>query len=1828
MGDEYIYDDSYNQIKCIEFDVLGGPEIKRMSALGNGPGTSTTELYEANGEPKKDGLVDPRLGTCSNDVLCATCGLNTTYCVGHFGHIDLAEIVFHVGYLAFVQKILSCICPRCSNLLVYKNEDEMKELIKMKSGKERMTYIRALSKNITYCQNTAFGCGAQIPKIKVDIKKTSAVINVIAETELDNKDDNDGKKKLRQILTPEIITDILKNISDDNCRILGMDPTRSRPEDMIHKIFPVPPVQMRPSARGDYMGGASMEDDLTVKLADIVKSNLRIIKNKENQTENNSKYNPDYAHLLQVHVGTYFEHESMMLPKSEQKGRVIKSLSSRLKGKPGRVRSNLMAKRGDFTARTVITSDPTIGNNQLGVPVKIAMNLTFPETVTPHNIDYLNKLVKNGRDVYPGANFVFPISRTGAGKRLLPIDLRYKKEATELHFGDVVERHLKDGDIVLLNRQPTLHKQSMMGHRIKVINDPSLMTYRLSVAITTPYNADFDGDEMNIFVPQTLQTQIELEEIACVEKQIITPTTSKTIIGIVQDGLLGAYNLTAPSLRIDWRSAMNIMSYTSIEDFSNIKKNKDYTGSELYSLIIPPGININRQTLKIKNGKLTDGRLTKDALGAKKKNNLVQLIWDGYGVESTKQFIDDTQRLINNFNLWHGFSVGVGDVYIPPKVYDQINLMFQTKELKVEQLITEVENNPEFMTQDLFEHKLFSELNIVRDDVSKIIIENMSPTNSFNVMLLSGSKGDEKNIGQMAGCLGLQTFEGKIVPKKYNNRTLAYYHQHDDRASSRGLVKQCFVKGLEFPEFVFHLMASRLGIIDTAIKSVTGDTPIIIHENGNTKRVLIGDWIDEHMKNNENDIKHEKEKDMELLELNTTTYIPTSNNKGHVTWELITAVTRHDHENELYEFETIGGRKVIVVQSKSLLIWNESIKEFEQVLTKDIKIGDFMPVTANLPNIGNTSKSDKMTQSAHIKLEYTKDNGVFFGLLLGSMTKFITDEVLTAPNDFIAGVLGGYSSRNTTVEKDSIVISANSERLVEGLNILCNRLGIFGTIGCINDSANDKKYTLTIKDKWTKVFANKVTIIDEEKMKKVKKIPYSIDKMDFTPVNDVVLDQIVKITKIDASKYAKVYDLTVPKTLNFQIANGLTCADTAETGYTQRKLIKSMEDIMVRYDSTVRNSNDKIIQFVYGDSGVDTTKQYEYLLHIIEMGNQTIKDKFLFNNSELKSVKGASEKINTKIYDTIIELRDTIRTSTMKSTMSYISLKDKFMIPVNINRIVDTVIGMENLSKQSSDLTPGYVLEQIEMLLRNDKTTLIYMTEEERNNPNSLKRKDEELHKTVFRAVVYDSLNPKRMIVTLNVSKMQFDKIVLEVIDNFNKNMIEPGEMAGILAGQSTGEPLTQMTLNSFHHSGIASMSATVQGVPRMKELLSVSKKPKTPQMIIYLTEEYMGNKDMAHKIASHIKHTTLSDIRGKITVYYDPNPKATGGFMENDNVKNAFYNHKGTKGDCSTSDITGLPWLMRIELDREKMLDKDVTLLDIKKKFCSWWDRRIIDSKTMKKEEKKVLNKITHLAVLSNTDNDKQPILHVRFNVKDIDRDKDKFDTNTIDGFIDHIIDKFKLKGIQSITDISAIREEKIIQFSKKTGEMEKTTQYVIYASGVNFNDIRYLTGIDLKKTISNHVMEVYNIFGIEIARSILLREIANAYERAGGEVNYQHITMIVDQMTSSGSINSIDRHGMNKSDSDPLSRASFEKTVEQLLTAAVYGETDQMKGVSSRITVGAVIRGGTGYCQLELDTEMIEKSEYNEDADYGKKFTELNAGTLAKDIIGKKDNHVFIPI
>jgi DNA-directed RNA polymerase II subunit RPB1 len=450
---------------------------------------------------------------------------------------------------------------------------------------------------------------------------------------------------------------------------------------------------------------------------------------------------------------------------------------------------------------------------------------------------------------------------------------------------------------------------------------------------------------------------------------------------------------------------------------------------------------------------------------------------------------------------------------------------------------------------------------------------------------------------------------------------------------------------------------------------------------------------------------------------------------------------------------------------------------------------------------------------------------------------------------------------------------------------------------------------------------------------------------------------------------------------------------------------------------------------------------------------------------------------------------------------------------------------------------------------------------------------------------------------------------------------------------------LVHNTLNTFHNAGIGNLTNTTSGVPRIKEILSVSKNPKTPHMLIYMEKECRGSREIANKIASHIKYTTIGHIKNKIEIYYDNEPNAEDGLMKSDNIGKPFYTRKASRNSCQV-DIDNLPWLLRIELSREKMIEKEVTLLEIKSKFCNWWERRHLDSKSMKKEERKVLQKITSIAVLSNTDSDKIPVIHLRFNVKDVDKVKDPFNTETLNSFIDNIVDTFKLKGLNGIPDIDSILSDRIVTFGgndytsevsydEKNNEEQKIgEEFVIYTSGVNLYDIRYIDGIDLNRTISDDIIEVYDTFGIEVVRSVLIREIILAYERAGKSINYQHVTVLVDLMTMNGYIMSIDRHGVHKSESDPLCKASFEKTVEQLLTASVFSESDYMRGMSARIMAGMVIRGGTGYPLVKVNTKAILESEYVEDVHESKQKT-IDSGGIATDIIDKNkgSKEIFIP-
>ena len=455
--------DFIKPIKKIEFTLINPEEFKRYSSCE----VTHIELYEKNNEPKFGGLLDPRMGPHDKNILCQSCKHNIEKCPGHFGHIELAVPVYNPNYLTITKKVLNTVCNVCSSLLIDKDDQKITNIILKKKRENRFPYILSLLGKKKVCHN----CDKLQPKYFKDGLTLQTEVSVDTEVK-------------KEVFHADKALHILKNISDEDINFLGFSIDYSRPEFLITQILPVPPPCIRPSVK--HGTNLRSEDDLVYKFIDIIKANNTLM-NKLKKPDD--KYFNDYVEYLQYHVSTLVDNDIKGVPPAQQRsGRPLKSLKQRIKGKEGRIRSNLMGKRTDFSARSVVSPDPSLSIEQLGVPFEICKKITFPEVVNYYNFKKLEKLIQNGPDTYPGANFIIKKNRNGEQYRL---DLRYVKNNLELLYGDVVERHLSTEDTVLFNRQPSLHKQSMMGHKVKPISGKS---FRINPSVCKPYNADFDGD--------------------------------------------------------------------------------------------------------------------------------------------------------------------------------------------------------------------------------------------------------------------------------------------------------------------------------------------------------------------------------------------------------------------------------------------------------------------------------------------------------------------------------------------------------------------------------------------------------------------------------------------------------------------------------------------------------------------------------------------------------------------------------------------------------------------------------------------------------------------------------------------------------------------------------------------------------------------------------------------------------------------------------------------------------------------------------------------------------------------------------------------------------------------------------------------------------------------------------------------------------------------------------------------------------------------------------------------------------------------------------------
>ena len=802
-------------IDGIRFSVWSPTEIRKYSVAE----ITAPETYDEDGMSVQGGLMDGRLGTLEPGQKCVTCGNTAARCPGHFGHIELAEPVLHIAFIDNIYKLLLTTCRSCSRLKISQEELDRYHKVLSKEAAYTVISVKHIPEEIiekAKKEKTCPHCG----KSQYDIIFTKPTI-FIEKTEL-------GENRL----LPITIRERFSHMIDDDLKLLGYDPATARPEWFVLQVLPVPPVTVRPSIILET--GIRSEDDLTHKLVDIIRVNQRLKESKEAGTP--PLIVQDLVDLLQYHTTTYFDNEVSGIPQAHHRsGRPLKTLTQRLKGKEGRFRGSLSGKRVDFSSRTVISPDPNLDISEVGVPEFVAIKLTIPEVVTEWNIERLKKLVINGPNKFPGANYL--VRPDGVKIRLDFVEDR-EAIANNIEIGYLIERHLSDGDIVMFNRQPSLHQMSIMGHYVKVLPNK---TFRLHPSVCPPYNADFDGDEMNLHVPQSEEARAEAILLMRVQDQLISPRYGGPIIGALRDFITGAYLLTKDGTTLTKQEFANLAmigGYEGAFPEPSIKNKSGwlYTGKQLFSLFLPKDFNYvitskwskgtkgPTKDVVIKNGQLISGVIDKASIGAEEPDSVLHRITKDYGNDVATKFLNSILIMLKQFITHYGFSYGYSDLELSQKTRENILGGIQETYDKVYDLISQAKKGTLQLSRGLsaeeaLEAYIVNELSKARDKAGSMADKSFDETNSGRIMATTGARGSSLNIGQMAGALGQQSIRGRRIQKGYKNRALPHFKENDTNPDAKGFVKSNYRDGLSTLEFFFHAMGGREGLVDTAVRT-------------------------------------------------------------------------------------------------------------------------------------------------------------------------------------------------------------------------------------------------------------------------------------------------------------------------------------------------------------------------------------------------------------------------------------------------------------------------------------------------------------------------------------------------------------------------------------------------------------------------------------------------------------------------------------------------------------------------------------------------------------------------------------------------------------------------------------------------------------------------------------------------------------------------------------------------------------------------------------------------------------------------------------------------
>ena len=1442
----------------IQFSILSKDEIKNNAVVE----IVSKEMYtNATNGLAVGGLFDAKMGVLKPGLYCPTDGQAYLDCPGYFGAIVMAMPVFFPSFIKDIVKVSKCVCCECGKLLVNKRKFQY---VRTRSAEDRWEWIHnPKTKKSKRCGDSSTeGCGAIQPSsVKLD-----GFAKIVATWKFK------GSPPRTETLTAERLYNLFSRISDDDVNFIGMSSTWSRPENMICNVLPVAPPAVRPSVEQDSQQRS--EDDMTTILMQIVKNN-QILKDK---IRDNAPANVIDKHhqIVQYFVAMIADNKiSGTSPIAQPSGRTLQCISDRLNSKAGRIRANLMGKRVDFSARTVITGDPNVPISFLGVPKKMAMNITKPEKVTSRNLNYLTSLVQNGPEVYPGAKSI--VRANGDTISLSSID----RMAVQLRVGDTVNRHLRNGEYVIFNRQPSLHKMSMQGHEVIIMENGD--TFRFNVAVTAPYNADFDGDEMNMHVPQSIRAENELRLIAAVKYQLISPSKNSMIVGLFQDSCLGLSEFTRPGISFTVPRAMQLLALYPHLDPTVFKGKKRVTSYEILSQILPPitltfhyknGVD----PVIIRNGVWVSGQAYKAATAASSKGLLHRLCND-FGRDACVDFINNVQNIVTEYMKTNSFSVGVSDLITSGDTHQKIKHSVAEANRRVAELTNQVqlglfENDSAYSNSVEYERQVSNILAEARGAIEKIGSDGLRKDNRFLTIVKCGSKGSMINISQMSSCLGQQTIAGTRAPYGYDNRSLPHFNKYDDSQAARGFVESSYVVGLSPHEMFFHAMAGRIGLIDTAVK-------------------------------------------------------------------------------------------------------------------------------------------------------------------------------------------------------------------------------------------------------------------------------------------------------------------------------------TSQTGYAQRRLVKAMEDVMIVYGGTARNHMGKVVQFVYGDDGFDSTKVETQSFPLVRMSVEDIYMKYdmvSVNVADSKTrllahfTQAAKVRIGNQIQETKMKCQEYIdrmigwRDDVVSRVFNHRD-DDSVRVPVSFEHIIANIKGQLDTTNHVVDITPLEAFEMVEACYQNIRDWSPCV-------PNN----------ELFLALFHFYLCPKDLLFVHRFGRTAMTLLLETVFLRTKQAFVHPGEMVGVIAAQSVGEPTTQLTLNTFHNTGVASKANVTRGVPRIDEILRLTDNPKNSSLTVTPFPHDEQSQDKAASYSNLIECTLLRDVVLKAQIFYDPS-NADTVVAEDVHLLNQYraFQEKFSQQNSIDPDLLS-KWIVRLELDARAMHDKNITMDDIHFAITALYgapgvideseEAEAVETEGGSANAKKTVNGAVQC--IYSDFNDSKLVFRIRVGAFVPKKgSKKSLDMSDEIGYIkaaqSNMLNKVVLRGVSGITKVipRKLRNMTVLQ----DGKHVQKDVWVLDTTGTNMLDVLGLPYIDYRRTVSNDIREVQSVLGIEAARQVVYNELVEVMEFSDVYINHHHISLLADRMSYSKNMVAVFRNGLNNDNTGPIAKATFEMHTEMFLRAAKHGELDNMRGVSANVMCGQHGHYGTSAFQVHLDMDAYEK-------------------------------------